>query len=78
MNIQDDSLDNLLNQWADDRAADSSTIDELQQRISLVISDNNARPSKTEQDVPSGESLEAPMSLPGQQPTVMPRPVWPL
>lgn len=72
---QDDSLDNLLSQWAAERAPGSSEIDKLQQRISLAIGDGNAPPENAERSV---TSHEAPMLLPGQQATFRPRYVWPL
>jgi hypothetical protein len=77
-NIPDDSLDNMLYHWADERAAGSSHIDNLQDRISLAIKEGNARPGKPEQGESPKEVPEVRMSRPGQEPTVMLRPVWPL
>lgn len=78
-NLQDDSLGKLLSQWADERSADSSAIDNLQQRISLAIGDDNARQIRVEQSVSSHEAVEAPMLLAEQQQiTFRLQPVWPL
>jgi hypothetical protein len=78
-NLQDDSLDNLLNQWADERSADSSAIENLQKRISLAIGDDKARQIRVEQSVSLHEPVEAPMPLAElQQARFGPQPVWPL
>ncbi len=75
---QDDSLDQLLHQWADERAAASSEIDTLQNRISLAIRDDDSQQSKPVPAVSSQQTSEVTLPLPDQLATFTPRPVWPL
>ena len=75
-NIQDDSLDNLLNQWADERSADASQLDNLQQRISLSIRNDNVRPINSP-PVASPQGVNEATVLPTeQQPTFRPQYTW--